>query len=51
MPVAARLSLARDGNVRIQLEVIIDGENGLNAAIRLKPHPILLDINLPGIDG
>ena len=38
-------------DARIHLEVAIDGESGLNAAIKLKPHLILLDINLPGLDG
>ena len=35
----------------IQLEVATDGNSGLAAACRLKPDAILLDINLPGMDG
>ena len=38
-------------DTRIHLEVATDGESGLDAAIKLKPHLILLDINLPGLDG
>ena len=36
---------------RIQLEIATDGESGLVAAGKLKPDLILLDINLPGLDG
>ncbi len=36
---------------RIHLEIAIDGESGLVAAAKLKPDLILLDINLPGLDG
>ena len=38
-------------NPAIQLEIATDGNAGLAAALRLKPDLVLLDINLPGIDG
>ncbi len=28
-----------------------DGRQGLNAAVRLQPHVVLMDIRMPGIDG
>ncbi len=36
---------------RIHLEVAVDGESGLAAASGLRPDLILLDINLPGLNG
>jgi CheY-like chemotaxis protein len=44
-----RASLALNPNIR--LEIAIDGYQGLAAARRLQPDLILLDINLPGMDG
>ncbi len=44
-----RASLAL--NPIIRLEVAVDGESGLAAARSLRPDLILLDINLPGMDG
>ena len=38
-------------NPAIRLELATDGHAGLAAALRLKPDLILLDINLPGMDG
>ena len=38
-------------NPAIRLELATDGNAGLAAALRLKPDLILLDINLPGMDG
>lgn len=35
----------------IRLEIAVDGNAGLAAAQALKPDLILLDINLPGMDG
>ena len=34
-----------------QVETAPDGEKGLDAAARIRPHLILLDVMLPGIDG
>ena len=50
----ANVELVRDSlalNPNIHLEVAIDGDSGLAAARRLRPDLILLDINLPGMDG
>ena len=50
----ANVELVRDSlalNPSIRLEVAIDGDSGLAAARRLRPDLILLDINLPGMDG
>ncbi len=50
----ANVELVRDSlamNPNIRLEVATDGNSGLAAAKRLRPDLILLDINLPGMDG
>lgn len=50
----ANIELVREilrQRTNIQLEVATDGNSGLAAACRLKPDAILLDINLPGMDG
>lgn len=50
----ANVELVRDClllNPNIRLEIAADGDSGLAAAKRLRPDLILLDINLPGMDG
>ena len=50
----ANVELVRDClalNPNIRLEIAIDGDSGLAAAKLLRPDLILLDINLPGMDG
>lgn len=33
------------------IDIAVDGEEGVEKAIRLQPHVVLMDINMPGIDG
>jgi signal transduction histidine kinase/ActR/RegA family two-component response regulator len=40
--------LARDGN---EIQVAHTGPDGLAAAAQLRPHVVLLDLGLPGLDG
>jgi DNA-binding response OmpR family regulator len=44
-----RLKLERDGGYRV--DTVVDGAEGLRAAVDSPPNLVLLDINLPGMDG
>jgi len=44
-----RLKLERDGGYRV--DTAVDGADGLRAALDTPPDLVLLDVNLPGMDG
>lgn len=44
-----RLKLERDGGYRV--DTVVDGAEGLRAAVDSPPDLVLLDVNLPGMDG
>ncbi len=47
----ALVSAALAGTPWLKLEIAVDGPSGLAAARNLRPDIVLLDINLPGMDG